>query len=72
MVHNPYRIDYHERYQKIIEEYNSGKEYKAIKEIFDQLLGLYNSLDEESSVRNVKALQKMNWQCLICWVEIRR
>lgn len=48
LAQNPYRIDYHERYQKIIEEYNSGKEYGAIKEIFDQLLGLYNNLDEES------------------------
>lgn len=47
LAQNPYRIDFHERYQKIIEDYNNGKEYKAIKEIFDQLLNFYKDLDEE-------------------------
>ncbi len=44
---NPYRIDYHERYQEIIAEYNNGKEYQAIKEIFDKLLSLFGDLNEE-------------------------
>ncbi|MDA0193564.1 MAG: type I restriction endonuclease subunit R [Bacteroidetes bacterium] len=44
---NPLRVDYYERYQKIIDEYNIGKEYKTIKEIFDQLLGLFQDLSEE-------------------------
>jgi len=44
---NPFRVDYYERYQRIIEEYNTGKEYGAIKEIFDQLVGFYGDLSEE-------------------------
>lgn len=44
---NPMRIDYYERYQKIIEEYNQGKEYKSVKEIFDQLIRLFKDLSEE-------------------------
>lgn len=44
---NPYRIDYYERYQKIIEAYNSGKDYAAIKDVFDKLVDMYGDLSEE-------------------------
>ncbi|MCF8244777.1 MAG: type I restriction endonuclease subunit R [Saprospiraceae bacterium] len=44
---NPFRVDYYERYQRIIAEYNTGKEYGAIKEIFDQLINFYGDLSEE-------------------------
>ena len=44
---NPFRVDYYERYQEIIEAYNHGKEYATIKEIFDQLVGFLNDLSEE-------------------------
>lgn len=44
---NPLRIDYYEKYQEIIDLYNTGKEYATIKEIFDQLLDLYKSMSEE-------------------------
>ena len=44
---NPLRIDYYERYQEIIDDYNQGKEYKSIKEIFDQLIRLFKDLSEE-------------------------
>jgi hypothetical protein len=38
---NPTRIDFHERYQEIIENYNNGKEYTTMKELFDQLILSY-------------------------------
>lgn len=44
---NPFRVDYYERYQRIIEEYNTGKEYGAIKDIFDKLVDYYGDLTEE-------------------------
>jgi type I restriction enzyme R subunit len=44
---NPFRTDYYERYQSIIEAYNSGKEFSAIKEIFDKLISIYSDLSEE-------------------------
>lgn len=44
---NPLRIDFYERYQKIIEDYNRGKDYATIKRIFDELLDLFGSLSEE-------------------------
>ena len=31
---NPLRIDFYERYHQIIDDYNRGKEYRTIKEIF--------------------------------------
>jgi type I restriction enzyme R subunit len=40
-------VDYYERYQRIIEEYNTGKEYGAIKDIFDKLVDYYGDLTEE-------------------------
>ncbi len=44
---NPLRIDFHERYQQIIDDYNLGKDYKSIKETFDALLNLLETLSEE-------------------------
>ena len=44
---NPLRIDFYERYQQIIEDYNQGKEYRSIKEIFDELVVLLSDLSEE-------------------------
>lgn len=44
---NPFRVDYYERYQRIIEEYNTGKDYGAIKDIFDKLVDFYGDLSEE-------------------------
>jgi type I restriction enzyme R subunit len=46
---NPLRIDFYERYQQIIDDYNQGKEYRAIKEIFDELVVLLGDLSEEST-----------------------
>ena len=48
MLENPFRVDYYERYQQIIDEYNSGKEYAAIKDIFDKLIGFYDALNAEA------------------------
>jgi type I restriction enzyme R subunit len=44
---NPLRINYWEKYQEIIDAYNSGKEYATIKDIFDQLIDLYKSMSHE-------------------------
>lgn len=44
---NPTRIDYYERYQEIIENYNNGKEYQTVKELFDALIVLLGDLSEE-------------------------
>ena len=46
---NPLRIDFYERYQQIIDDYNRGKEYRSIKEIFDELVVLLGDLSEEST-----------------------
>jgi type I restriction enzyme R subunit len=44
---NPTRVDYYERYQEIIENYNNGKEYQTVKELFDQLIVFLGDLSEE-------------------------
>ena len=46
---NPLRVDFYERYQEIIDNYNQGKEYRTIKEIFDELVVLLGDLSEEST-----------------------
>ena len=44
---NPMRIDFYERYQEIIEDYNNGKEYANIIELFNALMALFSDLSEE-------------------------
>jgi len=44
---NPMRIDFYKRYQEIIENYNNGKEYATVKELFDALILLLGDLSEE-------------------------
>lgn len=44
---NPDRIDYYERYRKIIEEYNSEQDRASIEKTFEELMKLANSLNEE-------------------------
>lgn len=46
---NPLRIDFYERYHQIIDDYNRGKEYRSIKEIFDDLVVLLGDLSEEGT-----------------------
>lgn len=44
---NPQRINYYERYQKIIEEYNKEQDRANIEKVFMELMDLANSMDEE-------------------------
>lgn len=46
---NPNRRDYFERYRKIIEEYNSGKDRSNIEKTFEALIQLVKELTEEES-----------------------
>ena len=45
---NPLRIDYYERYQKIIAEYNNEKDRVTIEKTFEELMKLISGLDQES------------------------
>lgn len=47
MSRNPARINYYERYQKIIEEYNAEQDKTAIEKTFIDLANLVKDLDEE-------------------------
>ena len=44
---NPQRIDYYERYQKIIEDYNSEQNRATIEKTFMDLMALASSMDQE-------------------------
>lgn len=44
---NPNRVDYYERYQKIIEEYNQEQDRANIEKIFMELIDLANSMTQE-------------------------
>ena len=44
---NPDRINYYERYQKIIEEYNSEQDRATIEKTFMELMDLANSMNQE-------------------------
>ena len=47
LFNNPDRIKYHERYQAIIEDYNSQQDRAAIEKTFDELMKLVQSMDQE-------------------------
>lgn len=44
---NPRRVDYYERYQKIIEEYNNEQDRATIEKTFMELMDLANSMSRE-------------------------
>lgn len=44
---NPQRIDYYERYQAIIADYNSEQDRATIENTFIDLINLANSMDQE-------------------------
>ena len=44
---NPQRINYYERYQQIIEDYNSEQNRATIEKTFMDLMDLANSMDQE-------------------------
>lgn len=46
---NPLRVDFYQRYQEIIDEYNRGKDSVTIEETFKRLIDFVNSLSEEEA-----------------------
>jgi len=46
---NPLRVDYYKRYQKIITDYNLGKDSVTIEETFKRLIEFVNSLSAEEA-----------------------
>jgi len=48
LFNNPARIKYHERYQAIIEDYNSQQDRANIEKTFDELMKLVQSIDQEA------------------------
>src|SRR5699024_4390236 len=44
---NPKRIDYYERYQQIIDDYNNERDRASIEKTFMDLMDLANSMDQE-------------------------
>lgn len=47
LKNNPLRINYYERYQKIVDEYNQDNQKDEIAIIFENLMKLVNDLDQE-------------------------
>ena len=47
LKNNPLRIDYYQRYQEIVEEYNKDNKKDEIAIIFENLMKLVNDLDDE-------------------------
>lgn len=46
---NPLRIEFYERYQEIIEEYNAGKDQHSLEETFGNIIELINDLGTEET-----------------------
>lgn len=47
MADNPLRLEFYEKYQKIIEEYNIGKDAETTKKAFEDLIKFLEEMDEE-------------------------
>ena len=54
---NPSRVDYYERYQTIIDEYNNEQDRANIEKTFMDLMNLVNSMNQEEK-RYVGDLQE--------------
>jgi type I restriction enzyme R subunit len=46
---NPFRVDFYQYYQEIIDEYNRGKDTVTIEETFKKIIEFVNSLSEEEA-----------------------
>lgn len=46
---NPLRLEFYEKYKKIIEDYNNGKDLQAVQKAFDELQDFMQELSEEES-----------------------
>lgn len=46
---NPLRLEFYDRYKKIIEEYNKGKDTQAVQKAFDDLQGFIKDLSVEET-----------------------
>jgi type I restriction enzyme R subunit len=46
---NPLRVDYYQRFQEIIDEYNRGKDSVTIEQTFKRLIEFVNSLSAEEA-----------------------
>ena len=57
IIGNPNRINYYDRYQQIITDYNSEQDRTKIEKTFMDLMNLANSLDEEEQ-RYVSKISK--------------
>ncbi len=44
---NPLRLEFYEKYKKIIDDYNSGKDLQAVQKAFDELQDLIQSMSAE-------------------------
>ena len=47
MSQNPLRLEFYNKYQKIIQEYNDGKDIEAIRRAFEELVKFINKMSEE-------------------------
>jgi len=47
MAQNPLRLEFYEKYQEIIKEYNNGKDAEAIRIAFEKLVEHINAMNEE-------------------------
>lgn len=46
---NPVRLEFYEKYKKIIEEYNNGKDAQAVQKTFEALMDFVRELGEEEA-----------------------
>ncbi len=54
LLNNPDRIIYHERYQQIIEDYNSQQDRATIEKTFDELMQIVKDMDQEERRMSVR------------------
>lgn len=66
---NPQRIDYYERYQKIIEDYNKEQDRANIEKVFMELMDLANAMNQEEQryVREGFSVMR-NYLYMICFL----
>ncbi len=67
LARNPSRMDYQQKYEEIVDDYNREKDRVNIEKTFQRLMELMDELDARSrSAPSRKASMRTNWRCSTC------
>ena len=62
----PLRLEFYIQYQKIIAEYNNGKDVHAVEKTFSDVKDFMQGMSKKNNAPPLKDWMKKRWLFLIC------